>query len=502
MTFAVDLTFFSAKEGRQVSGLTITPQSLDRLPSPFYERTLKKEVAPLGRNTPIPLMSAIQLTMEDLALFQAAQIKSLDMWLQQTFDTVIQEVCFEKQYLEYLQNKSWALIEAAIKAGMEAKSREVGYRVKQIFSEPELKENKFGELRLHGFPIIGLPLKSTSPACFDLNVAAQFFINSWDDAMIAEKINQGIDIESDILSELRNSLAAVLARITPNDFILKFSSDDDEGVSIEKRLIHAATNALINAYNAHVTFVVVTQVDTAEINRVRQILNEPQDVEFIATPYGRGEDIRFALSWKISDIDTDSWEIINKPFCNLDFIQTQVRSALSGAFSTRTYQDLRYVSEQSRINLEQAAQQAAAKHISAYFGLKISVSNLRREATVIEHEAEKLRSKIIIEEIADVNERLSHESEGRRIHRQQELDAIKKSGELTDRRHSRLIELLENPDRNKAEDDELAALQRTAGPTRDNVNSLPVGAQRRIAVVDTSSATNPERYSEQFFPKE
>jgi len=487
---------FAVKDGRQVSNLTITPQGREHLPPIVYADILQEEVRPLGRKEPITLTSKIQLTIEDLAQYQAAQIANLQCWLQETFKAVIDDVCFEKKHLEYLQKKSWSSIEAAIKVGMEAKVKEIGYRVKQIFSKPVLKEDKYAELKLHRFLVKGLPFRSTSPVHFDLTVDATFSIPNWDDERLADKINQDIDLDSDITAELRHALSIVLAKVTPNDFILKFSKTEGDRPSIEKQLVDAVFAKLTDSYKAHVSFVLISQVDTDEIKRVREILNVPKDVEFTATP-SAGEEVTFSLSWKISNIEENSWEIINRPSCNLEAIQNQLRSALSGTFSALDAEELRYIGEGARRELEEKASVAAHLHVERYFGLILSVSNFRRLRTGIEEEAERVRSEIQRARLEETRKLVQHEGKIRDLRREQELVVVSKAGELSSRTQTRMLELRGMSDRNRAQDAELADLEKALSP--EMRNPLARSSSTSAGPADPALASDPRSFSDQFF---
>jgi hypothetical protein len=482
--------------GRRVSGLTITPEGTEGLPPVVYGQRLQENVRPLGRGDPIPLTSDIQLTLENLAQFQAAQIASLSGWLERTFREVLNDVCFDKKYLDYLQRKSWPLIETAIKNGMESEAKKIGYRVKQIFSKPELKESKFAEPQLHQFVITGLPFRSTSPVHFDLAVGATFSIADWDDERMTEKINHGIDLDSDMKTELRQALSIVLARVTPNDFILKFSQDID-GPSIETKLADAVQTKLKEAYQANVSFVSVNQVDTDEIKRVREILDVPKDVDFMATPPS-GEEIRFSLTWKISNIETNSWDIISRPFCNLDEIQGRLRNTLSGAFSALRYDELRYEGEDQRKKLEERASKVAVAHVETFFGLLLTTSDLRRFRTKMEELAEQLRIKVLQGKINEIGTTIDHNATMLEIRRAHELGSARRAGELTGRMQVQLLALMDKRDRTRLEDDQLAELLKALPPEQPGLLSQSTPSP---GLDESSLASDPQQFSAHFFSK-
>lgn len=486
--------------GRQVTGLTITPYGLDRLPPLILQEVLKEQVRTLGRDIPIVLTSKIQLTLEDLAQFQKAQITNLLEWLKQKFDSVIQDVCFEKRYIDYLEKSSWEKIEATIKSEMEIKAKEIGYHVKQIFSRPELKENEFKESKLHRYPILQLQLKSTAPVYFDLTVAATFAILDWKNEELAEKINQGVDLKTDITSELHHALAAVLVTCPPNDFILKFGDPRNGGASIEAELKDAIKNTLEKKYQAQVSFVSVDQVDTDDIKRVRELLNIPKEVEFDAIPYGGGESVKYRLTWKISSIDQNSWSVISRQFCNLENIQNELQKILSGSFSSLGHNDLRYETAEAKRILEEKAEGVAKTHVQDFFGLTVSVSNLRRDPTKQEQKVQGLHEKQFDAEVDEAVDKIVHTRTLRNVDRKRELEFRQKSDQLVDIRHKRLAELLSKPDRNRLEEEELSGLQKIFDDSPYTISNLPQ------AMLGTSEDKrlefDPARLKDQFFHRD
>src|SRR4029077_9039122 len=448
------------KDGREVHGLALVAKGRG-LPERSLDCVLHEPVETLGRTKPITLTTKIQLTLADWAQFQLANEQNLEKWLGRAFHAVLRDVCFEKKYLEYLQTKSWDIIEADITAAMEAKAKIVGYRVKQIISRPELDENKFRHANPHPFEIKNLPLRSTSPTVVDLTVGVNLSITKWDDEGLAAKINQGVDLETDIEAELRHALTSVLIETIPNDFILNFSKSQGDEASIEQKLCHAVQKRLQDVYKADVFSVVVTQVDTDEVKRVKELMNEPHEVYFDVKPYGGGEDLMFSMTWKISDIQANSWEIIRRPFCNSDNIRDALRTVLQGTFSALNYNDLRYETVTQKDSLEAAAVSAAEKHIASHFGLVIALSNLRRGRTKGEAGATALIGETLDLKIEDKRAALKHKVGLRQEERKQELERVRSTNVrvVRDRERLSLLEARPPNDLTGPEQEELARLK-------------------------------------------
>lgn len=447
-------------EGRQVTGLTITPHGLDRLPEVVHQKLLHAEVRTLGRDLPIGLTSKILLNLDDLAQFQRSQITDLSKWLHQTFAAVVQDVCFEKKYIDYLEKASWGTIEAKIKAEMETKAKEIGYHVKQIFSQPELKENEYKDSQIRHFLVERLPLKSTTPVSFDLKVSATFAILGWEDDDLADKINRGIDLHADITAELHHALAAVLVKCLPNDFVLKFSEPRPSLPSIEDELKSAVRSTLEKKYKAEISFVAVDQVATDEIKTVWGLLDVPTEAEFFATPHGGGEPIKYSLTWKISGVDTNSWSIINRPFCNRENIRIELQKALAGSFSSLRHDQLRFETSEAESNLRSLADRVAKAHVRELFGVTVEVFNLRRDRTKLEQKAYEAHEKLFIARIDEQVDKVSHARDVQKEARKRQLDLVRKTNQLDDIKYKRLTELHEKPTRDRFDDEELAKLQK------------------------------------------
>ena len=282
--------------------------------------------------------------------------------------------------------------------------------------------------------------------------------------------------------------------MTPNDFILKFSQDID-GPSIETKLANAVQSKLTDAYKANVSFVSVNQVDTDEIKCVREILDVPKDVEFAAIP-SSGEEIRFSLTWKISNIEKNSWDIISRPFCNLDEIQARLRNTLSGAFSALPYDELRYEGDDQRKKLEEHASKVSAAHIEKFFGLILATSDLRRFRTTMEELAEQLRIKLLQDRINEVAAESKHDVAMKEVRRTRELGSTKRAGELTDRMQAQLLALMDKRDRSRPENDQLAELLKALPPEQPGLLSP---AAESPDVDETELASDPRRFSARFF---
>jgi hypothetical protein len=205
----VEIADVCETEGRTVSGITISGKDQSNLPELIVEKELTREVRTLDRGEAIQLTSKVLLTLDNYGVFRGSNVSDLTNWLNETFEKVVTDVCFEKRYIDFLRKDTWQQIENRIRGGMEEAAQKIGYHVKQIFSAPEMKENKYGQLRHHRFSIENLPLKSTARAHVDLTVDATFCITDWERISLSSKINQGIDLHSNIYSELHDALSMV-----------------------------------------------------------------------------------------------------------------------------------------------------------------------------------------------------------------------------------------------------------------------------------------------------
>lgn len=454
------LNEIAAKHGRQINGLTLRAQkSAGYIPPNFVEKTLHTQVQPLGRIEPIALTSRIQLMREDLGRFQRSGVANLEDWLKESFDNVIRLVCFEKKYLEYLQSSSWTVIESQIKDDLTVRAKTIGYQVKQIFSLPELKENDLKDLKHHRFDIVGLPLRSTAPAHVDINLAATFFIKDWNVKRIAERVNQGVDLKADIARELHQALSSVLATEWPNDFILKFSSPDDAGESIESRLKDAAETTLIEKYQAEVSSVVVTPVDNDEIRRVRDMLYAPRVIDFISTPYSGPENIEFTVTWQVIDIEPNSWDKVSRPGYDLDVIEKSLKDALVGMFNGIEPQMLYTTVTEDIERLSKIAFVGPTDQIRSLYGLGVELSNLTRRPTGSESGMRKTLGKRRDVQLDIYNEQLDMELEISRSKIGHEIQVAKRRLDWSEARFERWKELRSKGRLTAEERDELVKLE-------------------------------------------
>lgn len=387
-----------------------------------------------------------------------------------------------------MQTETWAEIEDDIKSLMRTKVREIGYCIKQILSAPDLKENEFRELKPHRFEVGLLPLRSTARARVDLTIDATFAITNWDNESLAEKINQGIDLTSDIRQEVHNSLTDVLVEIAPNDFYLRFSERRDRDKSIEMKLADAVRTKLVAAYCANVANVIVTQVDTDDVKKVRGLLHEPHDADFKVRSLRLGEDIKFYITWRISDLDKDAWDIITRPFCNEVTISAAVREALIGHFATLDDLELRFEQEEERRALEAIANEAMTKSVNHHFGLMVNITNLRRDKTPLELEIDFNRQQKIEEGLKEKTKELDHLREIRDIERAHEKRRMKAAGELDEIEHQKYAELLSIPsmDLTAEQWDLLEDLKERSG------KGIPLSGRQAIAFNDLGGLEDSE----------
>lgn len=378
------------EEGRKPSGLSVRAlQTHDDLPPSEVQLELVGSVKPLGRDKPISLTSSIRLTLENLALFQEEGIDNVEGWGADTFQAVVRKACFERTYLDFLQEPVWSSIKADIKELMKQEADRIGYCLQQIFSEPELDENKYKDLQSHRFTIRQLPLRSTARARVDLTVDAEFSISEWEDPNIAEKINHSIDLEDDIKREIREALSSILVSISPNNYYLKYADRENGGISVEDQLTNSVKERLESTYKANVSNAIVTQMDTFEVEKVRGLLHRPRELKFTAGSYGIGEEIRFSISWKICGLNSESWDKITSEFANSEEIGEKIASTLKTLFSTLKEEQLRFETGEHAMRLLEAAQRVVKEQIEGDYGVLVQLSNLRRDKTPVEQEIDK-----------------------------------------------------------------------------------------------------------------
>lgn len=136
-----------AKDGRSISGLTLTAKGHQLLPPAEIELILPQNVTAISRNSPITLTTKLLLSLENLADYQKSQTIDVKKWAEAAFEAVVRVACFEKTYLDYLRTERWRLIEDHIKQLMEAKAQDIGYLVRQIFLHRSSKKMNFGKPR-------------------------------------------------------------------------------------------------------------------------------------------------------------------------------------------------------------------------------------------------------------------------------------------------------------------------------------------------------------------
>jgi hypothetical protein len=493
----VALNALTSRYGRQINGLTLKSQKgPGYIPPNFIEDTIDIAVQPLGRVEPITLTSRMQMSRADLAKFQKRRISDLTAWIKEALDNVVHVVCFDRVYLEYVQPESWKDIEAQIKEKMVERAGEIGYDVKQIFSAPRLKEWEFADPKYHRFELSDLPLRSTARAHVDLTVAATFFIKDWGDSKIVQKINQGIDLGTDIERELRQTLSSVLAEVSPNDFILKFSERNAENGSTEDKLRTAVEKTLIDKYQAGVSSVIVTPVDNDEIGRVRGLLNVPKILQFTAKPLAGPEEMSFSVSWRVCDIESDSWNKVSRSTCNLDAIEKSLISALEASFNGVAPQLLYARTSGELKQLGEEAFKQPKKEIVANFGVGIDLSNLNRAWTSSEErrreiwlDLDNVKRDLHRQDI-DKEKRIGKITTDREVRRYEELAA---SAEAEFRR---LTFLREQPKLSQEERDERARLEKTFRELNDtnfgSVRKLPSFAE--LTDVADPSSFQSKRY--------
>jgi len=336
------------------------------------------------------------MQLDDIGKYKANKREiSLNDWVKEKLNEITRNALFEKRYIDILldfekvEKDREAL--KIIKTEMRQFSESIGYSVKHLIVEPNMKPLI---IKRDGFLVQKVGEFSTlnNRVNVKLDIVVTGKLND------LSKIPHYITPDKDIIHEMEQVIyyeaEKQMHNVDPQKFYMPFKYPDEE--SIEDILKMVIEERLQKIFFAGDVTVIIKRMETDVIQRILNLINSnPYQIYVDVIPLRGGgiqEKVTFEVEFLVETVSR--WNtFIYKNFESYDHeierIKQALNSNIAGNFQTVPFEVLKYTKHDNSRKLLEVARTSQAK-IASIFGLDIIISDVRRKATMTESAQQKI----------------------------------------------------------------------------------------------------------------
>jgi hypothetical protein len=386
-------------QGREIAWIRLESKVDDAFPEHNlnFQHTVECDIKDYTK--PIEVEHRLLLQLEDIGKYRAKQgTKSLKQWVEEKLNEITRNALFEKRYVDILldfekeENDREAL--KLIKHEMQQFTDAIGYRVKHLIVEPNMKPLI---IKRDGFIIQKAGDFSTRNK--RVNVKLDIVVTGKLNDL--SKIPKYIAPDKDIILEMEqviyNEAEKQMHKVDPQKFYMPSKYPDEE--SIDDILKTTIEKQLQQVFFAKEVEVIIKRMETDVLKRILNLINgNPYQIDVEVLPFrggGTQETIIFAVEFLVKTVS--EWNtFIYKNFENHEQEIARIKQALigdiSGKFQTIPFEVLKYTSYDNSRKLLEVARKSEGK-ISGIFGLEINLTDVKRKSTMIENAQQEILEK-------------------------------------------------------------------------------------------------------------
>jgi hypothetical protein len=298
------------EKGREVAWFKLESEasSIYPLPQKFLHLT-RCDISDYSKKVEIHHKLLMQLN--DLAKYNAKKkTGDLEKWVTDQLDTITQDILFDKKYVELVldfdQPEDSRQTLNAIKEKMQDRAESIGYSVKHLIVDPDLKPLKLRD----GFEV---ELKEANFATLDNRVDVGLGIVVTGKIKDLKKVAEYIKPDVDIIEEMRltiiEEVRTKMHEINPERFYMPFNYPEKE--TVPELLQKKIAEKLNKKFYADEINVIIKILDTDLINRITDLIKgNLYRFEINVSPrrsYGHRETVPFKIEFEIQSVAKDGW---------------------------------------------------------------------------------------------------------------------------------------------------------------------------------------------------
>nr|VFK61893.1 MAG: hypothetical protein BECKUNK1418G_GA0071005_10206 [Candidatus Kentron sp. UNK]VFK70045.1 MAG: hypothetical protein BECKUNK1418H_GA0071006_10236 [Candidatus Kentron sp. UNK] len=428
-----------SSDSRRVSRLHIKPDLDDLKIQPFQEIAFDYPHTPHLSMEKIIIRNKIQLELDDAGKYLALGKPDLKDWAEKTLTALFQRELFEWTYLNFLLDFDG--LKAKIKAAMEDSAREIGYREKQLITEPDLKENQLRYPSTYRFDYEGLYTKQPDVQV-NLQVSTVFRIEKLE--QIKGLLDRNLDVVVAIEESIRREIELYLHKIDPETVYMRFYvAGGENDRSLKEELESRVKNHLTGKeYDATVESVTVVPLNTEITEHMEKILHKLQDFRLKIIPRDYDGMIEFAGQISVDSVNPTGWHRFRRCDFSLNDILAFAEKSLTTELSEWEGAGLDSSGPKHRNFLEEQANRAVQVPVASQYGVRVEIKNFRSLAREGNAEYAKLRDEERIKTIERRRKRLEKTGELEDIRLDKALEKARHGMDQLEKLHEADLQLI------------------------------------------------------------
>ncbi|SRR6266404_1881862 len=372
---------------------------------------------------PVTIKNTLQMILDDPAKSDPDNPINLEAWVAKNLEQVIHSLLFDKRYLDLLLNFDKTRDE--IKRNMQKLADKIGYDIRQIITQPDLKPFKLLDnftidtersfaTRIQNFPV-------------KLNIVVVARINSLRD--VQKYLNRQEDVQEAIEECAVEVARQYLHSIDPADFYMKFSDPGDSNKpTIEAVLVREIKAKLAAEFKAHIVRVVPKVVDTEIIERLKKLRSEVRHFSVIVQLFKSPDRVVFEGSFQVNGVV--DWYTFQARQCELTQILEEVERDVRAYLATRKYGEIRWTDPDDLDAMRLDVQARVNANLKDAFGIAIGITSFTRNRTEYEESLARLEREEVLNAIETMKDSIDSDRRSRLAYKEQLDNLLTRKSEV------------------------------------------------------------------------
>jgi hypothetical protein len=394
------LDVFLLPFGRQLAFVSLG--RVDEIEDAFFEAKRDVRFANIQEyDREVVINNTVQMSLRDYVLYKNSGVKTLNAWLDENLPQIIHNVLFGKRYIDLLVG--FGPLEKEIKQRLSERAESIGYTIRHLITVPDLPPYEW----LENFDVEVEREYETNMPKFPvkLGVIVTARIRRLQD--IENYLNRRQDVPKLMRDAIESEVRRFLHSVDPERFYMRFSftEPDEPEPAIEQALRELIETRLEEKFKAEIIAIVFKMRDT-DITDVWSTLEKSEGELLIKLPsFSDTEGVTYRARVRIESIHSRGWNRFRTSSPEIEKICERLSEHVLSQLGTFANADLVYTHIETQKQIEKLIEALAKKYATEEFGLVIRVTNIRREATIIEVD-ERARIRALLTAVADVEREL------------------------------------------------------------------------------------------------
>lgn len=335
---------------------------------------------------PVVISNDVQMILKNVALYKAVRGLVLDDWLKEQLTRIIRERLFGAKYIEVLID--FGPFEADIKQRLKDEAAKIGYEIKQLITVPDLEPIHLKE-----------PFTIDTAGSFDLRlpdfqVSLQVIVNTRIPNLesVKNELNRLQHVPDLMADAIVAAVRQTLHSIYPERFYMRFGYTEVAGeAAVEEELAGKITERLREKFGAEVIEVILKVGDNEIITRLRDLQKAINPFAVHVAPLNESETITFRGNFQVDMVDTEGWSRFQQLPVGVDVIREKLEEHLLAKLHALSGQAIQFRDPAHQKKIVMTLTELAERYVCSEFGLRVRISNIRRDRTEQEERANQTR---------------------------------------------------------------------------------------------------------------